>query len=66
MNNVSEPTQDQYIECLEDDLKAARAVIAAVSDLFITATMDEDCLVYCVDAARFNEIQDAIELLRTA
>lgn len=64
MNGVSEPTQEQYIELLEDDLKAYRAVVEQVKNLFILAELDESGARYAVSAGSFNALMDNVELLR--
>lgn len=64
MNGISEPTQEQYIETLEDDLKAYRAAITAVKELFFTAELDNHGLIYNIDAGKLNAVMDTVELLR--
>lgn len=64
MNGVSEQTQEQYIDELENDLKAACAVVEAVKQLFIGATLTGDGMVYCVSAGTFNAVMDMVEMLR--
>lgn len=64
MNGISEPTQEQYIETLEDDLKAYRAAVEQVKQLFILAQLDDSGAAYSVSAGAFNALMDCVELLR--